>query len=287
MKGAMTTLHKGLLPIFSAAAVLAILCLAAQSRADNIQTLTDDNSTVSIDLSSQSGMDNWNVDGNPYNYLPQQWFWYRIGPTATAKSIDTLTLGAVSNTGNSMSATYNGAGFDVVLNYKLTGGAPGSGSSDVNENIAINNLSGSPLDLHFFQFSHFKLNGLDNVTLGKATTGPNAGLYDEAYQTGGGISMNESVDTVNTPGANHGEANFYPATSTALNTVPGYQLNDNTSAGPGDVTWALEWDKVLSPMGSTNSTLLISKDKNLQVPEPSAVVLLSLGLAFGVLRRRR
>ena len=44
--------------------------------------------------------------------------------------------------------------------------------------------------------------------------------------------------------------------------------------GPGDVTWALQWDFALAP----GSTFLISKIKDVQIPEPSAAVLVSLGL---------
>ena len=80
-----------------------------------------------------------------------------------------------------------------------------------------------------------------------------------------------------------------------LNTVPGYTLNDpntNTSSsivGPGDVTWAYEWDRTISP----GSTFLISKDKALtgvpQVPEPSALALALAGLfaLSGVAAQRR
>ncbi|SPE54465.1 exported hypothetical protein [Verrucomicrobia bacterium] len=280
----MTTLNKRLLPICPAVALLALLSFNSQGRADNIQTLVNDNSSVAIDLSSQTGMYQWNVDGN--NYLAQQWFWYRIGPATPQNSIDTLTLGAVNNTGSSLTADYTGVGFSLSVSYQLTGGSPGSGLSDVTEQLAINNTSASPLDLHFFQFSHFLL-GSSTVALGKATVGPNAGLYDEALQQGSGVTLNENVDTVNTPGANHGEAAIYPHTINSLNGTPGYTLNDNTSAGPGDVTWALEWDKVLSPAGQAGSSLDISKDKNLTIPEPSTWILLSLGLGSVLLRRRR
>jgi len=274
----MTTLNKPLLAIYPAAALLALLSFATPCRADNIQTLTAENSSVSIDLSSQNGMYQWNVDGN--NYLAQQWFWYRIGAATPQNSIDTLTLGTVNNTGNSLTANYTGTGFSLSVSYFLTGSTPGSGLS------AINNTTASPLDLHFFQFSHFLL-GNSTVTLSKISAGPSAGLYDEALQQGSGVTLNETVDTVNTPGANHGEAAIYPHTVNSLNGTPGYTLNDNTSAGPGDVTWALEWDKSLAPAGQVGSSLVISKDKNLTVPEPSAWILLSLGLGSVLLRRRR
>jgi hypothetical protein len=177
--------------------------------------------------------------------------------------------------------TYTGAGFTVSLNYTLNGSAPGNGSSHIGESINVANTSGNTLDMHFFQFSHFTLAGANTVTLGKGGI-PNG--FDEAYQTGGGgASLTENVDTVNTPSASHGEAALFPQTLNELNTVPGYTLNDNSTAGPGNVSWALEWDKSLAP----GASLLISKDKYLQVPEPAVVALVSLGLTVCALRRRR
>ena len=43
-------------------------------------TLTDDNSTALIDLSSSAGLSSWKIDGK--EHLNQQWFWYRVGPGA-------------------------------------------------------------------------------------------------------------------------------------------------------------------------------------------------------------
>ena len=85
------------------------------------------------------------------------------------------------------------------------------------------------------------------------------------------------------PGADRGEANYYPVTLNSLNSGSPYTLNGTTAAGPGDVTWAFEWDLTIAPGGSA----VINKDKGLQVPEPSiaALALLSAGAMF--LRRRR
>lgn len=277
MKGFTNSFKAGLLPLASAAVALVFLGFASQCRADNIQTLTDNNSSVQIDLSAQKGMYNWTVDG--IAPLVQQWFWYRIGPSGAQASIDTLTLGAVSNTGNALLTTYFGNGFNIGVAYQLTGGAAGSGGADLTENLSVNNTSSSNLDFHLFQYSHFNLSGgHDSVTLGKQN-----GLYHEALQTAPGMSLSEYVDTVNTTGANHGEAALSPQTLNELNGTPGYTLNDHTNAGPGDVTWALEWDKSITPGGS----LVISKDKSLQVPEPTAAAVLALGLAVYAVRRRR
>ena len=50
-------------------------------------------------------------------------------------------------------------------------------------------------------------------------------------------------ETVVTPGATHGEAGLFPQTRNNLNDANPTTLNDIAGpAGPGDVTWALEWD---------------------------------------------
>ncbi len=261
---------------------IATLGLVTQSRAQ-VQTLNDGNSSVAVNLSTQAGMFQWNVDG--HNYLgssPGQWFWYRVGNNPEA-SINTLTLVSFVNSGNILSTVYSGNGFNLHLDYTLAGGTSGSGLSHVGETITINNTSGSLLDLHFYQYSHFNFSGgSDSVQLGRGGVGNN---FNEAYQTGSGVTLGESVDTVTTPGANHGETAVLPFTLNRLNDGTATTLNDNMNAGPGDVTWALEWDKVLATSG-VDSVLQISKAKDLQVPEPSVAALLLLGVAAGGLRRR-
>jgi len=71
-----------------------------------------------------------------------------------------------------------------------------------------------------------------------------------------------------------------------LNDANPDNLNDVASAGPGNVTWALQWDTLLLP----NQDFIISKDKHLQVqiiPEPSLFALLGIAFAGFVLRRQR
>ena len=72
------------------------------------------------------------------------------------------------------------------------------------------------------------------------------------------------------------------ATITSLTDGLPTTLNDMTSFGPGDATFAYQWDISMAP----GSTFIISKILSV-VPEPSSAALLSLGiLGFGMLRRR-
>ena len=125
--------------------------------------------------------------------------------------------------------------------------------------------------------------GGQTIQLGKDLSGTH---YNEAYQTGPGAILDESI-TVAAPGANHGEAAFFNSTLVKLNNGVADNLNDNAGPlGPGDATWALQWDRQIAAGGS----FLISKDKYIQlagaVPEPSALALISVGLA-GLARRKR
>lgn len=263
---------------------LAVLAAAPQARAQ-IVNLTDGNSVAQINVGSQAGMFNWSVSG--LSQLTQQWFWYRLGSTGPQASIDTVSAPTVVLTGTrGLTTTYANNNFSISIDYLLTGGtmvAPGqTANSDIGETIRIINTSQTVLPFHFFQYSDFDLGGPggDTVQLGKNLFG----LYNEAYQTdGAGAALTE---TVTTPGANRGEAAFFNATLVALNTVPGYILDNNAGpVGPGDVTWALQWDFNLNP----GASFIISKDKFLSVliPEPSVLALVGLGVVSLLLRRRR
>jgi hypothetical protein len=243
--------------------------------------LIDQNSSVTIVTNSSAGQNHWVVDGS--DVLHQQWFWYRVGNTGGQNSIDTLpALFALSDTDpftdnhlDTLSALYTGAGFTIQLRLSLQGGAIGSQTSDMAEQIKITNTSSQPLDFHFFQYVDFNLSAsADTAFMSNANT---------VDQFGNGQSVSE---TVATPASSHHEIAVTPTILNLLGGASPLTLNDANSAGPDDVSWAFEWDATLAPGG----TLLISKDKHLIVPEPSAFAL--IGFAFGVLvlilpRRKR
>jgi len=267
--------------VCAAAAVLIAFTASAQ-----IITLTDNNSVAKIDVGSQAGMNYWAVQGQ--NMLNQQWFWYRVGQNPEA-SIDTISPATVTlfNGTRGLSTYYANNLFGIRVDYLLSGGPfVGVGeqaSSDIGETITIYNTSSSPLEFSFFQYSDFNLGDPlnDTVQLGKNLRG----LWNEAVQVDNLVGLTETVTAL---GANHGEAGLYNATLVKLNDGVASNLSDvGGPVGPGDATWALQWDFLINPGGYVT----ISKDKYLNVrivPEPGTVTLLALGLAgLAILRRRQ
>lgn len=257
----------------------------AQPTHGGLFTLVDDNSIAQFNTGSQSNAYSWVVDGT--DQLAQQAFWYRVGNSAE-QSLHLLPIAGEGATDTNFDSDvdnlfvrYLSAGlFKVEVNYRLDGGAPGSFDSDITEQISITNLSGSSLDFHFFQYSDFDLNGTAGND-GVIFTNPNA-----VRQFDGVLAMTE---TVITPIPNHREADFFANTLGKLNDGVATTLNDappyGFPLGPGDMTWAYQWDVVIPAGGSFQ----ISKDKQITgVPEPSSFALAGLaGIAICVLKRRR
>lgn len=243
-----------------------------------IVNLVNGNSSASVNLGTQAGMYNWTVDG--VNQLAQQWFWYRIGAgsQASIESIGNLSISTPNP--YSLYATYHNAQISVEVDYTLTGGAAGSGSSAIGESITINNLSGSALPLSFYQFSHYTLGGITGSAT--ATEGQNLhGLWYTALENNSTTRFSET-DVV--PGGTFGEVDLSAATLLGHLNGPAYTLNNNPSAGPGDVGFAFEWDTTLAAGGS----LLISKNKQIGVvPEPGTFALLGLGFLAFAWRKRQ
>jgi hypothetical protein len=164
--------------------------------------------------------------------------------------------------------SYNGAGFSIEVTYRLDGGLPGSGASDMSE-ISINNLGAAPLDFRFFQYSNFDLL---NTAADDSAVFPNANTVRQFE------GLARLTKTVVTPVPSHREIEFFDVTRAKLIDAAATTLSDTPPTGvvlgPGDMTWAYQWDATIAP----NDTFQISKDKNLEagvIPEPAALGLLT------------
>lgn len=246
-----------------------------------IHVLSDRNSVVRIDDSSPAGMFDWVVDGT--DHLFQQWFWLRVGGDTQERSLDTLTLGGVfatdtnpftDNRADTLSLLYVGNGFEILPTYILRGGQNGSNTSDVAEQIAINNTGRETLHISLFQYCDFDLNG----SAGGDTAEIVGSLFNTARQSDGVFGMSEVVVT---PVPTRYEVNGFPSILNRLNDGSVTDLANTAGPQSGDMTWAFQWDLVIAPGG----TVIISKDKGI-IPTPGPAALLALGVAAGLRRKR-
>jgi hypothetical protein len=245
-------------------------------------SLTDGGSTAYIDVNSAAGMYHWDL-GFGGNQLQQQWFWYRIG-NGLAQPINAIGAPSVNvYSANWIDVTYtstSGPLFSLTVSYVLTGGGVNSGTALIKENITVLNQSGGTINgFNLFQYSDFNLLGTpggDSVSI--------SSTFDSVVQTEGSAGIGEVITN---PFADRAEAAIVNSTVNNLSTIPGYDLNNNLTAGPGDVAWAFQWIADIND----NQELLIVKDKGVRItviPEPSVLALVALGLgAASALRRRK
>ncbi len=258
-----------------------------------LYTLTDQNSTITVDPLSSDGISNWKVDG--VNQLYQQWFWGRMGSSGGEISLDTLNLLGATTTDNdpwldphkdTLSLAYGDAStvkdsdFMVTLKLSLMVGGAGSRMSDLSTQVAFINLTDTGGDLHIFQYSDFDLSdnyGNDTGTFANANT---------IVQSDGGMILTDAAS----PMPSRREIGLYSDIADSLGDAGPTTLGNSGSGTVGDVTYARQWDFTLQPAGGANSTVGFSLDQHITVPDPGTILLLGagmLGLAGASRRKRR
>ncbi len=263
------------------------LALIAGSAHGQISELWDNNAYLRVNTAetgNRIGMDRWEIDGT--NHLYNQWFWFRIGDSGPEQRISSLpefgrsvqdTNEFIDPRPDTFNIRYGSATtYWIDVRFSLTGGAIGSGVSDVLETISVTNNSGTTLPFRFFQYADFDLN--NDVVDDAVWINP----FNRVWQRDGAMTVSE---TVVSPPPTASEVNIYPTTINALDDLLPTTLSGASVINDGirrDYTWAFQWNFDLASGG----TFIISKDK-LIVPSPAAGALLGIGGLVAVRRRRR
>jgi hypothetical protein len=271
----MVTKHRGRFLVPAAALGLWLLTPSVpRAEADPI-SLTHLNSTVTIDPASIAGVFAWSVDGT--NHIEQQSFWLGIGTGSetdfgSLESVRTTLLGT-----RGLQAVYQDLGFEVEVRYLLTGDVAGSGHSQLRESVNIRNTSGSAMDFRLIQET--------DLDLGGTAANDIVEFFGPALwrQREGDLLFSE---TFATPAPHRVEAALFPFTLVhLLDDKPSLLNNVMGPIGPGDVTWASQWNFSLAP----GETFAIDVNKEITIiPEPLTLFLVGtglLGLTRGYARR--
>lgn len=269
--------------------LVGILVFAHAAEATPV-TLTDLNSTFSIEPTTQAGAYSWEIDGT--QHLFKEWFWYRLGAAGRERSIDTLTFLGFAGTDTDADTSnvllqYRHSNFTLDIEFDLTGSTAGSGTASIAETITITSTRApntGNIAMNFFAYTDFNLQGTPDDT---------ATVVDPSTITQtDDLTFASSVTSVS-PGADHYEVATGTTLLDSLNSMGNTPttLSDTPtvggSVGPDDVAFAFQWQEVIAP----GVSFVINQEKSIvgsmtAIPEPGSLLLVASGL-IGLQRWRR
>ena len=252
--------------------ILALIGLTMVVGAANAVTFTlaDGNAIVIGDDTDL--LNDWFTDG--VDDLFNQDYYYRIGqnPEDQVSSLGGAVVTTIA--ANIANVRFQNAVVSFDVTYTLVGGAPGSGTSDILEVVRIQNKTDQAMDFHLFEYDDFDL----NATAG----GDNGLLFNSSTIVQWENNTTAMVGSV--PPFDRWEIAAFPTILNKLNDGVADNLsNATTPIGPGDLSFAMQWDRTIAARG----TFIMSKNKRIEVvPEPASIAALGLG-ALALIRRRR
>ncbi len=263
-------------------ALLGATALAAGAAQAAPYTLTDLNTTVTIDpakSSEQGQLNSWTVNGREMMY--EEMFWFRIGNGAEVPLSDVpITFENASDTNGNpgddvLNVTYTQAGsFSAAVRWSVQGSP--SCCSDLAEQVTVTNLGSTNLAFTLIEYTDFDL--LDDVDDDFAEF-----LSPTLFRQGDGTYISETIVSP----VDRWEISEYNDLRARLEDGDMDMLANADTASPGrlDYVWAASWTRNLAP----GASFTISKDKLISaIPLPAPLALLLTGVAgLAALRRRR
>jgi hypothetical protein len=249
--------------------IAASLALVAPAHA---LTISDGNSSATIDPSSPVNMSSWVVNGvDHYSGGGQQSFYYSIG-NAAPRPITNLGT-PINNSGASfLDSQYAGSGISLEMFTFITGGNP----SAIGETATLRNATDASIDIHFYEYVAFNVNG---KTTGNTLTITNGNTADQTDPALGTIAEVDATSPSHFEGAT-GDT-ILSLLNNGSNPVT---LSDSVIPGSGNPNFAFEWDATLTAAGTDNSGFQVSINKTITnsavaVPLPKGAWMALISLA--------
>jgi hypothetical protein len=178
-------------------------------------------------------------------------------------------------------------GVNVQTTFTLSGGAAGSGASDMPISVNVSNVTAAATNISLFEYANFDLNASaagDQLNIVQNTP---AGFI---HQTKGTTAITEksTISAFDQWAGGSPASVLGPGAGSVLSGSLGDSPALNTQIGPGDESWAVQWDDTLAATGQIGSTFGVSKDEKISgalpglgAPEPSAIIIAGIGFTIG------
>ena len=248
-------------------------CLLLWAGAPSAQALTISDGVGSITVSDGTGgLTDFTVNGA--NDLFEIRYFYRTSAMSQEIPIVGRFAGpAVSSVSQTAPDTITVLGsvteFDYQLDYVLLG-------DSLSLSLTVDETNGLPLSLSLFSYQDWDVDG------------PGGGdflAWDGTVMTVSDPPLTRTIDVTTTTAADATEAANWPALQNAFQDAGVTNLTDGAGLpfGPGDASFAFQYDRVIAANGSTTIDMEFAV-----IPEPDSGRLIALGLlGLGLARKRR
>jgi hypothetical protein len=178
-------------------------------------------------------------------------------------------------------------GVNVQTTFTLSGGATGSGASDMPISVNVSNVTGAATNISLFEYANFDLNASaagDQLNIVQNTP---AGFIQQTKGTTA-ITEKSTISAFDQWQGGSPASVLGPGAGSVLSGSLGDSPALNTQIGPGDESWAVQWNDTLAATGQIGSTFGVSKDEKISgalpglgAPEPSAIIIAGIGFTIG------